>query len=157
MIETGRRHCKNGYTVIYRIVLERATAATSPQSTSNTVCSPTSKWSRFRAATTIRSPSDSFAGAGFPPQHECAEASVARSCHQCFDSAGFTRSKVCFSDNLFQSQHWQGYIENIRAKREEAQVASADHKTRLACWISDSYPMCKHITPKRGRLRWIGA
>ena len=26
MIETGRRHCKNGYTVIYRIVLERVAA-----------------------------------------------------------------------------------------------------------------------------------
>ena len=26
LIETGRRHCKNGYTVIYRIVLERVAA-----------------------------------------------------------------------------------------------------------------------------------
>ena len=63
------------------------------------------------------------------------------------DSAGFTRSKVCFSDNWFQSRRWQGYIEDIRAKREEAQTASADHHPRLACWISDRSPMCKHITP----------
>ena len=62
------------------------------------------------------------------------------------DSAGFTRSKVCFSDNWFQSRRWQGYIEDIRAKREEAQAASADHHARLACWISDRSPMCKHIT-----------
>jgi hypothetical protein len=62
------------------------------------------------------------------------------------DSAGFTRSKVCFSDNWFQTRRWQGYIEDIRAKREEAQAASADHHARLACWISNRSPMCKHIT-----------
>ncbi|SLN71764.1 hypothetical protein ROG8370_03456 [Roseovarius gaetbuli] len=62
------------------------------------------------------------------------------------DSAGFTRSKVCFSDNWFQSRRWQGYIKDIRAKREEAQAASADHHARLACWISDRSPMCTHIT-----------
>ncbi|MEH6647319.1 hypothetical protein [Sulfitobacter sp.] len=63
------------------------------------------------------------------------------------DSAGFTRSKICFSDNWFQTRRWQGYIEDIRAKREKAQTASADHHARLACWISDRSPMCKHITP----------
>ena len=62
------------------------------------------------------------------------------------DSAGFTRSKVCFSDTWFQSRRWQGYIEDIRVKQEEAQAASADHHARLACWISDRSPMCKHIT-----------
>lgn len=65
------------------------------------------------------------------------------------DSAGFTRSKVCFSDNWFQSRRWQGYLEDIRTKREEAQAASADHHARLACWISDRSPMCKHITAKQ--------
>jgi len=62
------------------------------------------------------------------------------------DSAGFTRSKVCFSDNWFQSRRWQGYLEDIRAKREETQIARADHHARLACWISNRSPMCKHIT-----------
>jgi hypothetical protein len=62
------------------------------------------------------------------------------------DSTGFTRSKVCFSDNWFRSRRWQGYIKDIRAKREEAQAASTDHHARLACWISDRSPMCKHIT-----------
>ena len=27
------------------------------------------------------------------------------------DSAGFTRSKVCFSDNWFQSRRWQAYAQ----------------------------------------------
>ena len=63
------------------------------------------------------------------------------------ESAGFTRSRVCFSDNWFQTRRWQGYIEGIRARREEAEVAKADHHARLACWISDRHPMCQHITP----------
>jgi hypothetical protein len=63
------------------------------------------------------------------------------------ESAGFTRSRVCFSDNWFQTRRWQGYIEDIRAKRKEVEVVAADHHARLACWISDSHPMCQHITP----------
>lgn len=63
------------------------------------------------------------------------------------ESAGFTRSRVCFSDNWFQTRRWQGYIEDIRAQRKEAEVVAADHHARLACWISDSHPMCQHITP----------
>ena len=63
------------------------------------------------------------------------------------ESASFTRSRVCFSDNWFQTRRWQGYIEEIRAKQEEAEVAKADHQARLACWISDRHPMCQHITP----------
>jgi hypothetical protein len=62
------------------------------------------------------------------------------------ESAGFTRSRVCFSDNWFQTRRWQGYIEDIRTKRKEAEVVAADHHARLACWISDSHPMCQHIT-----------
>jgi hypothetical protein len=63
------------------------------------------------------------------------------------ESAGFTRSRVFFSDNWFQTRRWKGYIEDIRAKQQEAEVAKADHHARLACWISDSHPMCQHITP----------
>ena len=65
------------------------------------------------------------------------------------ESAGFTRSKVCFSDNWFQSRRWQGYLEEIRTKREMTQIAREDHHARLAYWISDRSPMCKHITAKQ--------
>ena len=61
-------------------------------------------------------------------------------------SAGFTRSKVCFSDNWFQSRRWQAYVEKQSAVREKAAALEADHHARLACWISDRSPMCKHIT-----------
>ena len=62
------------------------------------------------------------------------------------DSAGFTRSKVCFSDNWFQSRRWQAYVEKQAEDREKAAALQADHHARLACWISDRSPMCKHIT-----------
>jgi hypothetical protein len=62
------------------------------------------------------------------------------------DSAGFTRSKVCFSDNWFQSRRWQAYVEKQAEDREKAATLAADHPARLACWISDRSPMCKHIT-----------
>lgn len=65
------------------------------------------------------------------------------------DSAGFTRSKVCFSDNWFQSRRWQAYVEKQAEDREKAEALQADHHARLACWISDRSPMCKHITAKQ--------
>lgn len=65
------------------------------------------------------------------------------------DSAGFTRSKVCFSDNWFMSRRWLAYVEKQAENREKAAVLQADHHARLACWISDRSPMCKHITAKQ--------
>ena len=65
------------------------------------------------------------------------------------ESAGFTRSKVCFSDNWFQSRRWQAYLEKQAEDREKAAALQADHHARLARWISDRSPMCKHITAKQ--------
>ena len=65
------------------------------------------------------------------------------------DSSGFTRSKVCFSDNWFQSRRWQAYVKKQAEDREKAKALEADHHARLACWISDCSPMCKHITAKQ--------
>ncbi|MCB4380087.1 hypothetical protein FZX02_06375 [Synechococcus sp. MU1644] len=62
------------------------------------------------------------------------------------DSAGFTRSKVCFSDNWFQSRRWLAYVEKQAEDREKSAALEAHHHARLACWISDRSPMCKHIT-----------
>jgi hypothetical protein len=62
------------------------------------------------------------------------------------DSACFTRSKVCFSDNWFQSRRWQAYVEKQAEDREKWAALAIDHHARLACWITDRSPMCKHIT-----------
>jgi hypothetical protein len=63
------------------------------------------------------------------------------------DSAGFTRSKVCFSDNWFRSRRWQANVEKQAEDREKSAALEADHYARLVCWISDRSPMCQHITP----------
>ena len=65
------------------------------------------------------------------------------------DSAGFTRSKVCFSDNWFRSRRWQAYVEKLAEDREKAAALAADHPARLASWINERSPMCKHITAKQ--------
>ncbi|MDA3857554.1 MAG: hypothetical protein PF480_04820 [Roseovarius sp.] len=193
LIETGRRKCKNGYTVVYRIVLaqiallestaepEIETGSTvdpvqtepgtgsmvdgvrGPQWTPNhpkTIHKPPTRkreavededtekilgaypTDRLRGKAVCLTQIEEAMKAGIAPE-ELLKAVQAYAT----DCTGYTRSKVCFSDNWFQSRRWQGYIEDIRAKREEAQIAKADHHVRLACWISDSHPMCKHITP----------
>ncbi len=37
------------------------------------------------------------------------------------DSSGFTRSKVCFSDNWFRSRRWQAYVERQAEDREKTE------------------------------------
>jgi len=49
------------------------------------------------------------------------------------DSAGYTRSKVCFSDNWFQSRRWQPYLERQQVERERLAAVEAGHHARLAC------------------------
>ncbi|OAN80790.1 hypothetical protein A8B78_10440 [Jannaschia sp. EhC01] len=63
------------------------------------------------------------------------------------DSAGFTRSKVCFSDNWFRSGRWRAYIEDIAKNREQAKAKEADMLAGLANWVTDRHPLCRHITP----------
>jgi hypothetical protein len=62
------------------------------------------------------------------------------------ESAGFTRSKVCFSDNWFQSRRWQRFLEAMAEERQARTALTADHHARLAAWVRDRSPMCKHIT-----------
>ena len=63
------------------------------------------------------------------------------------DSAGFTRSKVCFSDNWFRSGRWRAYVEDIAKGRDEAKAKEAQMLAGLANWVTDKHPLCRHITP----------
>ena len=63
------------------------------------------------------------------------------------ESAGFTRSKVCFSDNWFKSGRWRAYAEDIAKGREETKAKEAEMLTGLANWVADKHPLCRHITP----------
>lgn len=63
------------------------------------------------------------------------------------ESAGFTRSKVCFSDNWFKSGRWRSYVEDIAERREKAKAKEVDMLAGLANWVTDRHPLCRHITP----------
>ena len=63
------------------------------------------------------------------------------------ESAGFTRSKVCFSDNWFKSGRWRAYVEDIAKGREESKAKEAEMLAGLANWVTDRHPLCRHITP----------
>ncbi|WP_019955999.1 hypothetical protein [Yoonia vestfoldensis] len=62
------------------------------------------------------------------------------------ESAGFTRAKVCFADNWFAGRRWQRFLEVAADEREARTTLAADHHPRLAAWVRDRSPMCKHIT-----------
>ena len=192
LVETGRRKCKNGYTVVYHISLTQIALLEStlePEIETGSTVDP------VQTEPGTGSTVDGVRGPQRTPNHpktihkpptrkrEAAEASEAEKILAAYppdrlrdkatslgqieeavkegidpmdllqavqayatDSAGYTRSKVCFSDNWFQSCRWQPYLERLLAERDRLTSVEADHHARLACWISDRHPMCKHIT-----------
>jgi hypothetical protein len=193
LIETGRRPCKNGFTVIYRIVLDRVMALESSaepdEGTGSTVDPvqrdpgrgsrvdgvPGPRWTPNHPETIHKPPTrkrveaavdERVEGiwAAYPKDRQRGKAAsvsaIAEALAEGIDpddllravqayateSAGFTRSKVCFSDNWFQSRRWQHFLEAMAAEREARTALTADHHARLAAWIRDRSPMCKHIT-----------
>lgn len=62
------------------------------------------------------------------------------------ESAGFTRSKVCFSDNWFKSERWRKYVDSIDTERKSAKAKEAEMLDRLTGWVTECHPMCQHIT-----------
>ena len=62
------------------------------------------------------------------------------------ESAGFTRSMVCFSDNWFNSRRWRKYLDAIDAERKSAKAKEVEMLDRLAGWVTECHPMCQHIT-----------
>ncbi len=63
------------------------------------------------------------------------------------ESAGFTRSKVCFSDNWFKSGRWRSHVEGIAKGREKTKAKEAEMLAGFANWVTDKHPLCRHITP----------
>jgi len=193
LIETGRRKCKNGYTVVYNIVLAQialmestvepeietgstvdpvqtepgtgsmVTPVPRPQRTPNhpkTIHKPPTREREAAADMEAEKilavyPPDRFRGKAACIGHikeAMDEGTAPKDLLQAVqayatDSAGYTRTKVCFSDNWFQSRRWRPFIEGQQAERERIGALEADLHARLACWISDRSPMCKHITP----------
>ncbi|MFD1914018.1 hypothetical protein [Halodurantibacterium flavum] len=193
LVETGRRPCKNGFTVIYRIVLDRVMALESSaepdEGTGSTVDPvqrdpgrgsradgvPGPRWTPNHPETIHKPPTRKRAVAAvdervekicaaYPKDRQRGKAAsvsaIAEALAEGIDpddllravqayateSAGFTRSKVCFSDNWFAARRWQRFLEAMAEERQARTALTADHHTRLAAWVRDRSPMCKHIT-----------
>ncbi|WP_085308080.1 hypothetical protein [Planktotalea arctica] len=198
LIETGRRHCKNGYTVIYRIVLERvASMETTAEpdiltgvtvnpvqpepgtgSTVNgvrgsrrtpnhpkTIHKPPTR--RREAAEEVEDLESEKILAAYPEDRIRDRRTSLRLVAAALkagvepddllqavkayakESEGYTRSKVCFSDNWFKMRRWEKGLTQIQADRENAREAEVNGRTRLASWIHERHPMCRHITNRQ--------
>lgn len=198
LIETGRRHCKNGYTVIYRIVLERVAALepmAEPDIETGVTVNPVqpepgtgstvngvrgSRWTpnhpktihkpptRKREAaeevedleaekilaaypedrirdrrTTLRLIAAAVKAGVEPDDLKQAIKAYAK------ESEGYTRSKVCFSDNWFKMRRWEKGLAQVQADREKAREAEAKGRASLAEWIHERHPLCRHITNRQ--------
>jgi len=198
LIETGRRHCKNGYTVIYRIVLERVTAlepTAEPDIDTGVTVNPVqpepgtgstvngvrgSRWTPNHPKTILKPPTRRREAAEEVEDIEAEKILAAYPEDRIRDrrtslrliaaamkagvkpddlkqavkayakeSEGYTRSKVCFSDNWFKMRRWEKGLAQIRADREKAREAEAKGRASLADWIHERHPLCRHITNRQ--------
>ncbi|MFN4101804.1 MAG: hypothetical protein ACK4GT_18730 [Pararhodobacter sp.] len=66
------------------------------------------------------------------------------------ETAGFTRSKVSFSDNWFRQERWRERVEARRAQHAlteaEAGASLEAQCERLAGWVKSRSALCRHIT-----------
>ncbi|WP_175582277.1 hypothetical protein [Phaeobacter sp. HF9A] len=62
------------------------------------------------------------------------------------ETEGYTRSKVCFSDNWFRGQRWQRYVEEAREAQISAVELEEKHYRQLAGWVRERYGLCKTIS-----------
>ncbi|WP_428926354.1 hypothetical protein [Marinibacterium sp. SX1] len=62
------------------------------------------------------------------------------------ETEGYTRSKVCFSDNWFRESRWQRFVEEAREAQIDAAELEAKHFRQLAGWVRERNWMCQHIS-----------
>ncbi|MEG3662030.1 hypothetical protein [Celeribacter halophilus] len=198
LIETGRRHCKNGYTVIYRIVLERVAAlepTADPDIETGVTVNPVqpepgtgstvngvrgSRWTPNHPKTIHKPPTRKREAAEEVEDLEAEKILAAYPEDRIRDrrtslrliaaavkagvkpddllqavkayakeSEGYTRSKVCFSDNWFKMRRWEKGLVQVQADREKAREAEAKGRASLAEWIHERHPLCRHITSRQ--------
>ena len=198
LIKTGRRQCKNGYTVIYRIVLERVAVlepTAEPDIETGFTVNPVqpepgtgatvngvrgSRWTPNLPKTIHKPPTRKREAeaevedlesekilAAYPEDRirdrrtslRLIAAAVKAGVEPddllqaikayAKESEGYTRSKVCFSDNWFKMRRWEKGLAQVRADREEAREAEAKGRASLAEWIHERHPLCRHITNRQ--------
>lgn len=62
------------------------------------------------------------------------------------ETEGYTRSKVCFSDNWFRESRWQRFVEEAREAQIDAAELEGKHFRRLAGWVRERNWMCQYIS-----------
>ena len=67
------------------------------------------------------------------------------------ESAGFTRSKVSFSDNWFRQRKWVQRVEQLRAEKEEEMARADRHYEQIAKWVKERSWMCAHVTDRQAK------
>ena len=200
LVETGRRPCRNGYTVVYRIVIntirmleptaepdidtgstldpvqpEPGTGSTvdgvgGPQWTPNhpkTIHKPPTRASAREAAAEVEDIEAEKILAAYPEDRIRDRRTSLRLIAVTLEagvepvdllqavkayakeSEGYTRSKVCFSDNWFKMRRWEKGLAQIQADREKAREAEAKGRASLAEWIHERHPLCRHITNRQ--------
>ncbi|WP_394182170.1 hypothetical protein [Yoonia maritima] len=198
LIETGRRHCKNGYTVIYRIVLERVAAlepTAEPDIETGVTVNPVqpepgtgstvnggrgSRWTPNHPKTIHKPPTHKREAAEEVEDIEAERILAAYPEDRIRDrrtslrlitaavkaevepddlkqavkayakeSEGYTRSKVCFSDNWFKMRRWEKRLAQVQADRKKVREAEAKGRASLAEWIHERHPLCRHITNRQ--------
>ena len=65
------------------------------------------------------------------------------------ERGGYTRSKVCFSDNWFKMRRWERGLTQIQADREKAREVGAKDRAGFAEWLHKRHPLCRHITTRQ--------
>lgn len=202
LVETGRRPCKNGYTVIYRIALSVVCGL-------EAISEPDDQ-AEFSAGSTAdgvpHGPGMGSAPGGVPgpertPNHpktiqkpptrvdarEAVDQDFQKAwgaypadrrrskvtCRQQFERAiedgttaeefmravrtyaaeteGYTRSKVCFSDNWFRGERWQRYVEEEREAKIDAVKLEGKHFRQLGGWVRQRHGLCKTISRTQAR------
>ncbi|MFT4014341.1 MAG: hypothetical protein QM682_13250 [Paracoccus sp. (in: a-proteobacteria)] len=190
LIETGRRACKNGFTIVYRISLaavrtleriaepEDETGSTEDgvfrEPGTGSVADPVPRPQRTpNHPETIHKP-PTRAGAreveetwsAYPEDRRRDQPSCERWISEALDevdaavllaavrayakdSAGFTRSKVSFSDNWFRLGRWRPYVATLRAQDATNAKLAAASLSKAADWIKARHGMCRHLSARQ--------
>ncbi|UWQ38455.1 hypothetical protein K3552_05440 [Leisingera aquaemixtae] len=67
------------------------------------------------------------------------------------ETEGYTRSKVCFSDNWFRGERWRRYVEEDREAQIGAVELEENHFRQLAGWVREQHGLCRTISRSQAR------
>lgn len=65
------------------------------------------------------------------------------------ETAGHTRSRVCFSDNWFRTGRWRDHIAD---EPESPQAPTPAHAAKTADWIRSRHPLCRTLSVGQVRM-----